>query len=417
MIQAFCVSGLFVMYRWRVVSRAHLSILCYAACLCLLGLPSASSVSLHVSGADGPLVVEKGSDALLPCFLSPPLDASHLSITWHRLPIGSSNVSITRSRPLLGSSDHWLVYARTGGEETIHPAHSYNGRVAVSPRHLRTGNLSLLIQQVAPGDSGTYQCTVRNASRTQHMRVELQVRAIGSDPVILSERCRRGNRLYLRCISSGWFPQPAVDWLDEEGRSLSTKPVRVELESGGTFRVERGLLVEKRGKDSSSSNSSSLCQVRQMGVVKETYINRNDTDWEDQSESFMEKYMDKIMPVVIAVSVVSSIFIWYRRWKGIRAQGGNWRMLFEPRRNQAGVNRYAPPQAMNPPPPAMNQTGYGTPPPPGDLNPTGYIQTPPPPAGWNPTGHSGSPPPPGWNQNGYNGSSPASGGWTQTVYN
>ncbi|XP_063048632.1 butyrophilin subfamily 1 member A1-like [Engraulis encrasicolus] len=257
-----------------------------------------------------------------------------------------------------------------------HAAPGYSGRAAV-----------------ALNDSGTYQCTVRNASSMQHTRVELQVRAIGLDPVILTERRgRHGNSLYLRCVSSGWFPQPTVNWLDEEGRSLvSAKPLRVEPEPGGTFRVELGLLVAGKGKHDSSG---SLCQVRQMELVKETYSNHNDTDWKEEEKSFLERHMQNITPVFVVGGAVFSVFMGWKKRQN--------RQRRNCQRNQPGVNTNAPHQATNPPPPAMNPTGYGTPPAPGGWSPADYNRTPPPTAGWNQTGYNSSPPPPGgWNPTGY----------------
>lgn len=52
------------------------------------------------------------------------------------------------------------------------------------------------------------------------------------------------------------MPEPALDWLDAEGRSLTAEPTEVHRESGG-FRVKRRLIIHE------NNSKSYTCRVSQ----------------------------------------------------------------------------------------------------------------------------------------------------------
>lgn len=76
-----------------------------------------------------------------------------------------------------------------------------------------------------------------------HIFKLLKLVGIGKTPLISLEDYKHDG-ICLVCESGGWKPEPVLDWLDSEGRSLTAKPTEMHRESDG-FRVKRRLIIHK----------------------------------------------------------------------------------------------------------------------------------------------------------------------------
>ncbi|XP_042559840.1 butyrophilin subfamily 1 member A1-like isoform X2 [Clupea harengus] len=273
------VSHLWLLLLYWGVSSVDLSV----------DLPSSSSVSVRLVAPDGPLLAVAGRHLVLPCSLSPRTDVQNMTVVWFR--------------PGHDTQTHVHMY-RGGADRSEDQSQSYRGRAAFFPDGISSGNVSLRLDDVKLSDAGVYQCTVdAGGGNYDNKEMEVQVRAVGTEPTIVTDR-RRNQQLDLRCVSTGWSPEPVVDWLDSEGRNLPAEPTQMRLQSDG-YRVERRLLVDSRR----SGGGGYYCRVTQMGLVKMTRMNHTDED-EDVPED--SPYMDAILPVVAGLVVLCFGFA---RWR------------------------------------------------------------------------------------------------------
>ncbi|NWJ07599.1 MOG protein, partial [Crypturellus undulatus] len=118
------------------------------------------TAQLNLVGPDHPLSVTVGQDVVLPCQLSPTLNAQTMTVRWIR-PLLSQTVHLYR--------DGVDLYFKKIGE--------YQGRTKLSHDGLVRGKLDLIIADVRPSDDGLYVCTVQNDAGYAETEVELDVSA------------------------------------------------------------------------------------------------------------------------------------------------------------------------------------------------------------------------------------------------
>uniref|UniRef100_A0A673AFF4 Ig-like domain-containing protein n=1 Tax=Sphaeramia orbicularis TaxID=375764 RepID=A0A673AFF4_9TELE len=155
----------------------------------------------QVSSPSEPLVSLVGHSGTLPCHLHPAADASQLTLVWTRSDLDPRFVLV------------WPDGIEQGGRK--HP--SYTNRTSVSPEKLKLGDASLRLSSVRLSDEGTYRCFIPQLTDST---VQLVVGA-ASSPVITTVDDQQSGGVVLQCRSSGWYPEPQVLWLDEEGNLLS----------------------------------------------------------------------------------------------------------------------------------------------------------------------------------------------------
>ncbi|PKU28064.1 butyrophilin subfamily 3 member a2-like isoform x1 [Limosa lapponica baueri] len=124
----------------------------------ILHLFRLGSVQFRVVGPGRPLLATVGQDVVLPCHLSPRMDARNLEIRWIRHQV-SETVHLYRN----GADQHW------------NQMEEYAGRTELARDGLFNGSLDLRISDLRPSDDGRYICTVRDADSYGAAVVELKV--------------------------------------------------------------------------------------------------------------------------------------------------------------------------------------------------------------------------------------------------
>lgn len=185
-----------------------------------------------------PIMVLLGTDATLPCQLSPEQSAAHMQIRWYRSQ-GSPAVLVYQNGQELG------------GEQML----EYRGRTELVADSIGKGAVALLIQQVRASDDGQYWCHFKDGHISSEAVVELRVVGLGFTPhVHMMGPVDSGIRV--QCSSDGWFPNPRVQWKDKTGMKLSSLSESHTQDGDGLFHVEASLVV------TDSSLGSVTCSIQ-----------------------------------------------------------------------------------------------------------------------------------------------------------
>ncbi|XP_067169856.1 butyrophilin subfamily 1 member A1-like isoform X11 [Apteryx mantelli] len=222
-------------------------ILRYLVTLHVLHLASAQ---LKVVGPGHPLTATVGRDIVLPCELSPSLNAQSMAVRWIRHHISET-----------------VHHYRDGEDQFAEQMREYEGRTVLSHDGLSRGSLDLLIASVRPSDDGMYVCTVEGAAGYAEAIMQLQVAAIGSSPLVSLEGYQGGG-IQVVCRSSGWFPEPEVLWKDPGGQRLPSVSQRHSRDEQGLFEIQHSLSV------TGEADGDLSCVVRnsRLGQEKESSL-------------------------------------------------------------------------------------------------------------------------------------------------
>ncbi|KAI4894482.1 hypothetical protein NFI96_029399, partial [Prochilodus magdalenae] len=180
---------------------------------------AASEFSLSVP--KGSVSEPLGSSAVLPCGLSPSLNAETFEIRWHRN---------DHNNPVLLYKDLQIQ------ENTGDPQYR---RVSLTGE-LEKGNVSLKLENLTLADAGEYVCYVKSLIWYESATVNLIVKALGSPP--LFSLAKAGDQVNVTCASDGWSPKPTLTWRDRGGRELGKSHIHYETDSEGLMSVSSWLL-------------------------------------------------------------------------------------------------------------------------------------------------------------------------------
>uniref|UniRef100_A0A8C9TBD0 Butyrophilin subfamily 1 member A1-like n=1 Tax=Scleropages formosus TaxID=113540 RepID=A0A8C9TBD0_SCLFO len=256
--------------------------------------------SFEVLGPADPVVAVPGEDVVLPCYLKPNISAMDLSVEWFR---------VQTKNPLV----HLYQDHEDRNENQIP---SYRGRTSLFPEELNNGNTSLKVKNVRLSDSGEYKCFVQSAEWYDDYSINVQIKAIGTHPVISNEGYKEGG-ISLVCESKGWYPQPQVVWMDSEGHNLPAEHTETHRDSMDLFIVRRRVIVQE------TETNRFTCQVlqRDLKEMKETMT-------EIPGEMFHHAHPWKVtFAVIFSLSAVGIIggtilihrFVKLRKKRGILA--------------------------------------------------------------------------------------------------
>uniref|UniRef100_A0A8C4KHC8 Butyrophilin subfamily 3 member A2-like n=1 Tax=Dromaius novaehollandiae TaxID=8790 RepID=A0A8C4KHC8_DRONO len=203
-------------------------------CMLSLGLsllaPQPGSAEISLSTSLLPVVGELGQDVVIPCQLSPPAPLPGLEVHWRKY--GLRTVSVHH-------------HGREGTQET--PGKGYEGRTELFPQEFSRGNVSLKLRSLHTEDAGSYQCFVGSQQRNLEATAVLQVEAVAL--VYLHVTRTEGSGLGLSCKSTGWFPEPTVRWVTQDGQALAMEPVTtITQDQQQLYTVESHITVPG-GKD------------------------------------------------------------------------------------------------------------------------------------------------------------------------
>ncbi|XP_041096152.1 butyrophilin subfamily 1 member A1-like isoform X2 [Polyodon spathula] len=176
-------------------------------CLIVLSLLPAVSTQAGgwtVVGSDQPVIAEPGDDVILPCHISPRVSAVDMEVRWFRDAFEKPVHLYDLKMNILGTQDR-----------------PYQGRTALSPSALQTGDISLRLRNIQPSDRGVYTCVVDDGSQYEEGETEVIVPALGTQPSV-SMDSTQGEQTQLVCRSEGWDPEPEVIWRDRDGNDVTS---------------------------------------------------------------------------------------------------------------------------------------------------------------------------------------------------
>uniref|UniRef100_A0A8C3KKJ6 Butyrophilin subfamily 1 member A1-like n=1 Tax=Calidris pygmaea TaxID=425635 RepID=A0A8C3KKJ6_9CHAR len=199
----------------------------------------------RVVGPSRPLLATVGQDVVLPCHLSPRMNAQNLEIRWIRHQF-TETVHLYRNGEDLDGAQ----------------MEEYIGRTELARAGLSSGSLDLRISGLRPSDDGQYVCTVQDAATYGEATVDLEVTALGSVPLLSLEAYEDGG-IRVVCRSAGWYPSPQVLWKDGTGQNLPSVSLRRSPDERGLFEIQDVIIV--RGK----ADRNVLCVVRNSRLEQE----------------------------------------------------------------------------------------------------------------------------------------------------
>ncbi|XP_054663384.1 butyrophilin subfamily 3 member A2-like [Grus americana] len=223
-------------------------LLSYLVTLHVLRLGSAN---FSVVGPDRPLQVTVGQYVVLPCHLSPSMDARSLDIRWIRHQFSKT-----------------VHHYRNGEDMYRDQMEEYGGRTELVRDGLSSGRLNLRISGLRPSDDGQYVCTVTDGASYGEATVDVEVSATGSVPQLSLEAYEDGG-IRVLCRSAGWYPQPEVLWKDPNGKLLPSASQRYSSDERGMFDIEGVIVVSngnRHGKWSCVLRNSRLNQEQKTSL-------------------------------------------------------------------------------------------------------------------------------------------------------
>ncbi|MGH0170933.1 UNVERIFIED_CONTAM: hypothetical protein FKN15_059311 [Acipenser sinensis] len=182
-----------------------------------------------VVGSDQPVIAEAGDDVILPCYISPRLSAVDMEVWWFKERFDRPVHLYLNQRDRLRIQDS-----------------DYQGRTALSPSALQTGNISLHLRNIQPSDRGIYICSADDGTWYKEGQTELIVAALGTQPSI-SMDSTQGEQTWLVCRSEGWDPEPEVIWRDRDGNDVtSLSNTTVQRDSQGLLSVNSYIKINQQ---------------------------------------------------------------------------------------------------------------------------------------------------------------------------
>ncbi|XP_015201706.2 butyrophilin subfamily 1 member A1-like isoform X4 [Lepisosteus oculatus] len=201
---------------------------CQSDCLCvilllLLQTSVSRSEKFQVLGSGVPVVVSPGEDTVLPCYLSPDISAEDLNIRWFR---GEYEAPVC------------LYQSQKYNTDVQNPA--YRERANLFLHELHRGNVSLKLRNVSLSDHGLYNCLVESVEHNGDTLIDLVVRDVS-----VSLHSPGGGQTQLLCRAEGWFPAPAVMWIDKNGKEVPSLPITEDSNSQGLLSIKSYIPVKQ----------------------------------------------------------------------------------------------------------------------------------------------------------------------------
>ncbi|XP_069849964.1 butyrophilin-like protein 8 isoform X2 [Dipodomys merriami] len=207
--------------------------------LSLLNLGSAAQWQLM--GSERFLSASRGQDVEFSCDLSSETSAEHMEVRFFKNQFDT------------------VVHLYRDGKDQQATLPEYQGRTTFVKDSLAKGHATLKLAKVIPSDTGLYGCWFNSQTHSQETIWKLQV-TVGTSPLI-SMLELAGEDIQLTCHTSGWFPQPIVNWKSPQGPPFPSES-KTKKSQHDLFDVETSLTVQK-------SSGSISCSVQHPGLSEE----------------------------------------------------------------------------------------------------------------------------------------------------
>eukprot|EP00079_Xenopus_tropicalis_P031473 XP_017945244.1 PREDICTED: selection and upkeep of intraepithelial T-cells protein 1-like [Xenopus tropicalis] len=174
------------------------------------------SLSVRFQVSSTPSVsVALGSDVLLPCTLTPEMNAEKMEIRW--------------LKPMYQPYVHLYI---NGKDDYTAQMPQFANRTELLKENITRGIFLLMIRNVTAEDSGNYYCYVESSDHHDIATVQLLVNAVGTVPVISAIT---DDTVY--CESHGWHPKPYLLWTDNEGNNIIPSMENVFREENNLYHI------------------------------------------------------------------------------------------------------------------------------------------------------------------------------------
>lgn len=172
------------------------------ALLCVSVIQAAPVSENFVVSVRANVTVHTKQTAMLPCWLSPQQSAEEMEVIWFYHDQFDNPVMLYKDKAL----------------NTASQRESYSGRVSFGQKDtssggLTDGDVTLKMINVSLADAGKYTCYVSSEKHHDRASFNLIVTKTGESP-LLTAVVRENNDVNVSCESSGWNPQPKLQWSD-----------------------------------------------------------------------------------------------------------------------------------------------------------------------------------------------------------
>ncbi|XP_059495493.1 butyrophilin subfamily 3 member A1-like isoform X4 [Stegostoma tigrinum] len=259
--------------------------------LLLLVIHDSAKGEFLVVGPAQPVEATVGEDALLECHLVPDLSASNMLVQWF----------------ISGLESPVHIY-RHGEDDAAAQHRNYRGRTELLKNKLTQGAISLRIKNITVFDSGEYRCLIDDGNYSEETAVKLNVIGLGHQPWIQLKGYHE-NGIQLVCKSSGWFSQPEIQWINEDGLALSQAELSNDIDSNGLVNVQSIIIVTKQ----LTNKFTCLIKNDHLGITRTTTIRI--------SELELQKSFVECVSVTLDLETVSS---WLEVSKDLKSMKRTW---------------------------------------------------------------------------------------------
>ncbi|KAM8970970.1 selection and upkeep of intraepithelial T-cells protein 1-like [Sarcophilus harrisii] len=242
---------------------------------------------ITVTGQKQPIIALVDGEAIIPCHLSPQIDAQDMDVMW-----------------FYGQSSQPVHHYKNGQDDLRHQHQKYKGRTEFLRDDISNGSVALKLHHIRPSDEGKYWCLFEGPSAYEEEEFKVYVAGKGSTPHIHVEN--DGNKgVRLVCTSTGWYPEPKVQWRKNQEESLS-QDTKIMKNENGLFSIETSITA------SSDSTVNVSCfiwnhllnQRLEASVSLPDALSPNDPSWM------------VIVPVVLIIAVCIIFIVTWNLKKG-----------------------------------------------------------------------------------------------------